>query len=636
MLASLLVSMLLVGIKVTAAKEIVQIIERVKELKANLALLRRRLEEEDLADWLDDIVHDTRQRQERIEAMGPASNQAYTTAEGVVIEKGVAMFSQYDRSSAVVTQLKRSAAVARSETKLEEGGRLLLGRAEVEVWAEPEAIIAYLLNFDGRHFQSGKNPAVDIRSEVVSRVSDHHTIIFIRTRPGSGLADRTWLISMIAKKVAAEPPTYVLVAAPIESHPKIRAQDEKRAVRAENHRAFRCTEVAPGRSKLEYVTTVDFKGRVPQFISNMLALPRIMSIPKSIHLYFTQLRPLSKCVAEDGRVVGHLLMEWIERRPDDLAYTIRKFVNRTAMLRECGFRMGAFLVALICSSRRAEIASQVATTSQDFASIGLVTEEQAAAIGRTLAAAIGQPPGAAALQKAVESNPVLHAMQSAHAWLIPMLTVVVGAHEGGKPRRSTITKRVSSILAAGVTNSDVAPTDAESSFSVVVRLGAHSASTGSFLRALVQMCRHPEPAPHGPLKLYRATRQVPAAREVAAPEEIVAAESAGALALGLTFRDSRRVRSDSEVTEERSESLCASAIELFVRVCAGSREPRHRPLASTGVVKRRPAPLARRARLVGGCRRCQLRPGTPRFAYTGIMRSNEYYAVTLLGSHRVV
>jgi hypothetical protein len=289
---------------------------------------------------------------------------------------------------------------------------------------------------------------------------------------------------MIAKKVAAEPPTYVLVAAPIESHPKIRAQDEKRAVRAENHRTFRCTEVAPGRSKLEYVTTVDFKGLVPQFISNMLALPRLMSIPKSIHLYFTQLRPLSKCVAEDGRVVGHLLMEWIERRPDDLAYTIRKFVNRTAMLRECGFRMGAFLAALICSSRRAEIASQVATTSQDFTS---TTEEQAAAIGRTLAAAIGQPLGAAALQRAVESNPVLRAMQSTYAWLIPMLTVVVGAHEGGKPRRSTMTKRLSSILAAGVTNSDVAPTDAESSFSVVVRLSAHSTSTGSYLRALTNV-----------------------------------------------------------------------------------------------------------------------------------------------------
>ena len=58
-LASLLVSVLLVGIKVTGAKEIVQLIERQKELKANLAMLQIVLEDENKTAWIGDVAHDS-------------------------------------------------------------------------------------------------------------------------------------------------------------------------------------------------------------------------------------------------------------------------------------------------------------------------------------------------------------------------------------------------------------------------------------------------------------------------------------------------------------------------------------------------------------------------------------------------
>ncbi len=66
MLGSLLVSVLLVGIKLTSANEIVQSIARQKELKANLLLLQMSLEDEDKKAWIEDVTHDTAQRQDRM------------------------------------------------------------------------------------------------------------------------------------------------------------------------------------------------------------------------------------------------------------------------------------------------------------------------------------------------------------------------------------------------------------------------------------------------------------------------------------------------------------------------------------------------------------------------------------------
>jgi hypothetical protein len=60
--ASLLVSVLLVGLKLNGVKEIVQLIERCKELTGNLALLQRTLEDEDKSAWTVDVTHDTKQR----------------------------------------------------------------------------------------------------------------------------------------------------------------------------------------------------------------------------------------------------------------------------------------------------------------------------------------------------------------------------------------------------------------------------------------------------------------------------------------------------------------------------------------------------------------------------------------------
>ncbi len=110
------------------------------------------------------------------------------------------------------------------------------------------------------------------RHEVFQHVNAHCTIIFNRVRAPC-ISDRTFLTSIVAQKVADDPPTYVVVGLPIAHHDKIAPKDEKGAVRAENCRAFRLTEVTEGITKLEYACSLNLRGSIPQAITNKVCVP---------------------------------------------------------------------------------------------------------------------------------------------------------------------------------------------------------------------------------------------------------------------------------------------------------------------------------------------------------------------------
>jgi hypothetical protein len=157
-----------------------------------------------------------------------------------------------------------------SETKLDEATHHLFGRAAAMVRATPQEIVAYVLNYDGRHINSSPGPHV--RAEVLQHVNAHCTIIFNRVRAPC-VADRTFLTSLVAKMEADDPPTYMVVCLPIARHDRIAPKDEKGAVRAENCRAFKLTEVAAGITKLEYTCSLNLGGSIPQAITNKVIVP---------------------------------------------------------------------------------------------------------------------------------------------------------------------------------------------------------------------------------------------------------------------------------------------------------------------------------------------------------------------------
>jgi hypothetical protein len=246
--------------------------QRRAELNAALVLLEPKVEAEKVAGWLADLEHDAKQREDRIVAMDSVAGRVFDMLEAEVLAKGADMFAVFEASSAGAKQLTHSATVMYSETKLNAATGLLLGRAAAMVRATPPDIVAYMLNYDSRFLESTNDPTVFIRSEVVEHANAHHTIIFNRCK-ATGISDRTFLNSVVAKKVEDDPPTYVVVILPIAQHDKITPKDEKGAVRAENCRAFRLTEVAAGITKMEYACTLDLGGSIPQAITNKVALP---------------------------------------------------------------------------------------------------------------------------------------------------------------------------------------------------------------------------------------------------------------------------------------------------------------------------------------------------------------------------
>jgi hypothetical protein len=273
--ASLLVSVVLLGFKLSALKRLVQVNQRRAELQAALELLQPKVDAEKLAGWLADVEHDAKQRKDRIVAMDSVA--AFDMLEAELLEKGAGMFAVFEASSAGTKQLEHSPLVTCSETKLDEATGLLLGRATAIVRATPQEIVAYGLDYDGRFIQSNRDPAVFIRCEVVEHVNAHHTIIFNRLKLGTALSQRTLLNSIIAKRVADDPPTYLSVSLPIARHDKITPKDEKGAVRAENCRAFKLTEVGAGITKLEYACSLNLCGSIPQAIANKVSVSERMN-----------------------------------------------------------------------------------------------------------------------------------------------------------------------------------------------------------------------------------------------------------------------------------------------------------------------------------------------------------------------
>jgi hypothetical protein len=142
--------------------------------------------------------------------------------------------------------------------------------------------------------------------------------------------------------------------------------------------------------------------------------------PLITQAYFQQLLPLSECIAEDGKLVAQMLMDVVESNPKHPARAIRTFVNRTAMLRECGLRhFGDLLVALLVTSDGQGAPEHGPVVLRDSPSLvlnndpALLTEEQATIIGSTFAAQLrSSHTPAATLLKVVKLNPVLSLLKS--------------------------------------------------------------------------------------------------------------------------------------------------------------------------------------------------------------------------------
>ena len=187
-----------------------------------------------------------------------------------------------------------------------------------------------------------------------------------------------------------------------------------------------------------------------------------VAVPTTLRRYFQHVWPIEECGAEDGRAVGHMLHDLVSSKPKDLDHAICEFVDRTAMLRDCGFaHIGDMLVRLLrgdVHGKPGDGTVAISPAPVPPTAVGLdpsaLTEEHAVAIGSAIVVSVHDASApVAGLKTVVKSHAILEVMKSQYAWFVPMLEVLMAPNVA----------------------SDADAADEESGFSSVVRLGGESA-----------------------------------------------------------------------------------------------------------------------------------------------------------------
>ena len=201
-----------------------------------------------------------------------------------------------------------------------------------------------------------------------------HSIVFIELKTPP-FKNRTWLTSMVCKRICDDPPTFLWVGVPLDTHPSIRPDDEHHAIRAEGSRCLRLTSIGPDLTRLEFCASLDLRGSLPQWLTDKVAVPTLLHVPYTIQVrtfrlpaaqaavpllvqkgvlrqvYFQQIRRLVDCQQEDGRNVAHMLADLaFAQGLSDLKarIAIRGFYMRCAMLLNAGFaHLDTFLVFML-------------------------------------------------------------------------------------------------------------------------------------------------------------------------------------------------------------------------------------------------------------------------------------------------
>jgi hypothetical protein len=287
--------------------------------------------------------------------------------------------------------------------------------------AGPLDIIAYLMDAAGRHQQFRLDPHIEVRLETREVRSAHHAIIFYECKTPP-FHNRTFLNALVWKKLSET--QYLWCSFPIASHPSVAPTDEAHAVRAEGTKCLRLTDMEDGTTKVQFACTLDMKGIFPTWFTNKIAIPTLQDLPYVLQEYFLQIRPIGECTAEDGRFLGHMLMNAaLKAKKPQRAKIVATFISRTAMLREASLaNLDILLKSIICKESYEDgLDRDVKTQDPEH-----VTSADAETIGdRITAIRHSHTVPAKAVAEALAKYAVLRAMAQRCEWFEPMLLVIL-------------------------------------------------------------------------------------------------------------------------------------------------------------------------------------------------------------------
>ncbi len=400
--------------------------------------------------WMADVLFDTIIRRRRIQRMA-TEEQTYTVEEMRMIARCMALFDAFDLRSAKAKELEGASTMEFAQTKRDQKTGKLLGRSRAVIrGASPEDLVAYTMEYDSRHHFSLRNPHVDVRSEILDIINEHHIVIY-NEKCNAGFHNRTFLNSMIWKQLSAEPRVFVLGAVPIDHHFQIGPADEAHALRAETMRCFRFTALRPDVTLFEYASWLDLQGHVPKLVIEKVAIPQTMQAPIKYQTYFLQLRLVAACTADDGALAANLLMDQVAQvKKDEIPTVVAKFVSQTAMLRTCRFaHIGTMLLAIVLHTLG---------TVQDVAVVdpAALSVEQARSIGRGFGSMIiGNTSPEAALHEFFRTYPSMRAMDRDYVWFRPTMEAIAMRRMRSSPFGLKMRVGLGAVVSIGDTVSDV-------------------------------------------------------------------------------------------------------------------------------------------------------------------------------------
>jgi hypothetical protein len=379
--------------------------------------------------WFNDVEDDGTWREAMVDQIRHACH-ACTDEESTLIAQGTAQLDAFAKGKGRVRSYPHSKTVNVARIKHDKTSGRHIGEAACLVHgASPEDIVAYLMHFDSNIRKSLLKRDV-VYHQMLEVKSSRHVVAFSEVAVTLGSRSRIFLNAMLWERVSDSPLAYVWVAVPIADHPNTPSKHD--AVRAEVTTCCRITQMPGGRTQIEYTLSADSRGHVPE----------LMRMPYDMQCYFIQLKPPSECTAEDGVLLGHLLMDLLETKKGPARATaIRMFVERTAALCECGF---AHLDAFLCGVFVGSIVFQLGLGLQKFKTVSV--PEVAAVDPRAMTAAAAASIGHGfestmrisatptdAIDDLLPKYPALRVMVQRHVWFRPLLETLAKRRVASSP-----------------------------------------------------------------------------------------------------------------------------------------------------------------------------------------------------------
>jgi hypothetical protein len=243
------------------------------------------------------LAHDGAWRDAMVDEMRKGG-QSHTDAELVArLAQAADLRDRLAKSTGKARPMKRAQTVEVVQVKKDARSGLVMGEVKLLVPASAEQIVAFLMHFDSKFFQSQHDPKVDVRNEILEVKNLHYKVALGEKKIAPGFANRIFLNALVWERISDTPLTYLWATVPLSHHDKLPMQQQAQAVRADVQRVLQLTCVG-GQTRVEYCCSIDLKGHVPQWVMTEIAIPELLRLPYTLQTYFTHVMPTVECTAQ--------------------------------------------------------------------------------------------------------------------------------------------------------------------------------------------------------------------------------------------------------------------------------------------------------------------------------------------------